>query len=80
MRNYIKGRIWCMTFHAPVLRCLGGYGGVDYLHRQRKAYHNMWCVKCDNRWQQKDRGEKCIGSHIWHFRKSERIAKKALEE
>ena len=70
--RYIKGRVWCLTFHAPVLRTLGGYGGRDHLNRRRKAYHGMWCVKCNNRWDQADRGERCIGSHVWHWRRSER--------
>ncbi len=70
--KYFKGRLWCLTFHAPVIRELGGYGGRDHWGRRRKSYHSMWCVKCNNRWDQKDRGEQCIGSHIWHWRRSEK--------
>ena len=75
--RYYKGRLWCLTFHSPVVRCLGGYGGIDHFGRRRKSYHNMWCVKCGNHWDQKDHGEPCVGSHIWHFRKNEK--KKNIE-
>lgn len=76
--RYLKGRVWCLTFHAPVVRELGGYGGRDHLNRRRKAYHSIWCVKCNNGWDQADRGEKCIGSHVWHWRRSERNANKCF--
>jgi len=70
--NYYKGRIWCLRFHAPVIRCLGGYGVKNHFGRCYKAYHSMWCVVCDNRWDQPDMGEKCVGSHIWHLRQHEK--------
>lgn len=70
--HYYKGRLYCLYKHAPVIRGLGGYGGIDHLHRSRKAYHSMWCVKCNNRWEQPDHGEPCHASHMWHFRSSER--------
>ena len=76
MFRYIKGRVWCMTFHQPVVRCMGGYGGRTVFGRRQRAYHGMWCVKCNNRWDQESRGEKCIGSHIWHTRKHEKHAMK----
>lgn len=69
--RYIKGRVWCMWRHAPVIRLLGGYGGTDHWGRRRGAYHDMWCVSCGNRWEQRDNGEKCRGAMSWHFRKSE---------
>jgi hypothetical protein len=69
--RYLKGRAWCLTFHFPVIRLLGGYGGRDHWGRRRKSYHDMWCVVCDNQWEQADRGERCTGSHMWHWRKSE---------
>ena len=72
MFRFLKGRIWCLTFHAPVIRTMGGYGGVSAFGFRRRAYHGMWCVKCENRWEQKSFGEPCIGSHIWHWRRNER--------
>ena len=76
--RFIKGRLWCLTFHSPVLRCIGGYGGYDHFGRRRKAYHNMWCVLCDNKWEQADRGERCVGAFLWHTRKSEKTGGMAL--
>lgn len=70
-RHYLKGRLWCLRRHPPVVRTLGGYGGSDYLGRRRRAYHGMWCVRCGNRWEQASRGEPVGGSHTWHRRDSE---------
>lgn len=70
--RFFKGRAWCLTFHAPVIRELGGYGGSDHFGRRRRAYHSMWCVKCGNRWDQDQSGERTLGSHMWHFRQHEK--------
>jgi len=75
--RYAKGRVWCLAFHAPVLRMWGGYGGRDHWGRRRKAYHDMWCIVCNNRWEQRDKGERCRGPQAWHWRKSEQPPSRA---
>lgn len=74
LRRYIKGRVWCLTWHSPVIRELGGYGGLDHLGRRRKSYHSIWCVTCGNRWEQADKGEPCRAALMWHTRESEKRA------
>ena len=74
--QYYKGRLWCLTFHAPVIREMSGYGGSNHWGRRRKAYHPMWCVKCGNQWEQKDFGEQCHGPQAWHWRFVERKARR----
>lgn len=72
LRRYLKGRIWCLTWHSPVIRGLGGYGGLDQLGRRRKAYHSMRCLMCDNHWEQEDKGEPCKAADMWYDKSCER--------
>lgn len=50
--RYLKGRCWCRKRHRPVFVAPGGYGGRDHLNRKRAAYTSVWCVVCDNRWEE----------------------------
>lgn len=71
--RYYKGRLWCLTMHAPVIRQLPGFGWRDQWGRYRgSAYHEMWCVVCNNRWEQAERGEPNKAAMTWHDRRSEK--------
>lgn len=78
--RHFKGRVWCLRFHAPVLRGLGGYGGTDHRGRRRKGYHSMSCSACGNNWEQADRGERQFGALMWHTRDVERRAEARRHE
>ena len=74
--RYWKGRLWCLWVHTPVLRTFGGVGWLDWRGRYHNASVNdMWCVSCNNRWQQAHRGETNGNPMAWHTRKQERRRK-----
>ena len=49
--RYLRGEWWCRFRHKPLMTSLGGYGGRDVWGRRRGAYHGVWCVVCNRRWE-----------------------------
>ncbi len=61
--KYYKGRYYCRRFHKPVVGSIGGYGGVNHFLMSKKSYKEMWCLSCDNKWEESSEGQKIYSSH-----------------
>ena len=65
--RYYKGRLWCITFHSPVVRCMGGYGGTDHFGRRRKysLWTGSWVLKAQRRTKTTGRKEETGKTREW---------------